>query len=90
MLPNEYVLQQNYPNPFNPVTRIKYSIPVSGHVSLNVYTSLGQLAATIFKGNQQPGNYVAEFNASGLPSGIYMYRLQSGEVSITKKFVLMK
>jgi len=89
-VPVEYVLNQNYPNPFNPVTKIKYSIPVSGNVSLNVYNSLGQLVATIFNGDQQTGSYIADFDASGLASGIYMYRLQSGGVSITKKFVLMK
>ncbi|HLG38578.1 MAG TPA: T9SS type A sorting domain-containing protein [Chitinophagaceae bacterium] len=90
VIPDEYALQQNYPNPFNPVTNIQYSIPVSGNVSLIIYNSLGQLVATIFNGDQQAGSYIAEFDASGLASGIYMYQLQSGNVTLTKKFVLMK
>ena len=88
--PDNYVLEQNYPNPFNPVTKIRYSIPASGYITLNVYNSLGQLVTTIFNGYQRVGSYVVEFDASELASGIYMYRLQSGGVSIAKKFVLMK
>ncbi|OGU30391.1 MAG: hypothetical protein A2057_12075 [Ignavibacteria bacterium GWA2_35_9] len=90
VIPDEYALQQNYPNPFNPVTNIQYSVPVSGNVSLNIYNSLGQLVATIFNGDQHAGSYIAEFDASGLASGIYMYQLQSGNVTLTKKLVLMK
>jgi hypothetical protein len=89
-IPTEYVLNQNYPNPFNPVTTIQYAIPVSGNVTLNVYNSIGQVVATIFNGYQPAGNYSAEFNASDLASGIYMYQLQSGSYSMTKKLILMK
>jgi hypothetical protein len=89
-VPSKYTLQQNYPNPFNPTTNIKYSVPASGFITLNVYNSLGQLVSTIFSGNQKAGNYVAEFNASNLASGVYMYQLKAGNVSITKKFVLEK
>ncbi len=89
-VPSDYVLQQNYPNPFNPTTKIEYSVPVTGYVSLKVYNTLGEEVATLFNGNQQAGNYVATFDASRLVSGVYMYRLQSDNVSITKKFVLMK
>ena len=88
--PSEYKLNQNYPNPFNPTTKIEYSVPKSGYISLKVYDLLGQEVATIFSGNQKAGNYVATFDGSDLASGVYMYKLQSDKVSITKKFVLMK
>lgn len=89
-IPVDYTLKQNYPNPFNPTTNIEYSIPKAGYVSLKVFNLLGQEVATIFEGNQNAGNYVATFDASKLSSGVYMYRLESGNVSITKKFILMK
>ena len=89
-IPIEYTLSQNYPNPFNPTTQINYSIPVSGHVSLKVFNTLGQEVATLVDGNQLAGSYIATFDGSGLASGVYLYWLQSGNASITKKFVLMK
>jgi hypothetical protein len=89
-IPVDYALQQNYPNPFNPTTNIEYSIPAAGHVSLKVFNSLGQEVATLVYANQQAGNFITKFDASGLASGIYMYQLQSNNVTITKKFVLMK
>jgi hypothetical protein len=89
-VPADFVLNQNFPNPFNPSTKIKYSIPESGQVSLKVFNLLGQEVATIFEGPQQAGSYLADFDGLGLSSGVYMYTLQSGDISITKKFVLMK
>jgi hypothetical protein len=89
-VPAVYTLSQNYPNPFNPTTKIDYSIPKSGFVSLKVFNLLGQEVATLYNGNQKAGNYEATFNGANLASGVYMYRLQSDNVSITKKFVLMK
>lgn len=89
-LPTDYVLNQNYPNPFNPSTKINYSIPQSGQVSLRVFNLLGQEVATIFSGVQNAGNYVATFDGSGLASGVYIYKLESENVSLSKKFVLMK
>jgi len=89
-LPSKFNLEQNYPNPFNPTTKIKYSIPEGNLVSLKVYNSIGQEVATIFEGYQQAGNYLVGYDAAGLSSGIYMYQLQSGTVTITKKFILMK
>ncbi len=88
--PSVYKLSQNYPNPFNPTTKIEYSIPKSGYVSLKVYNLLGQVVVTLFSGNQKAGNYITTFDGANLASGVYMYRLQSGNVSITKKFILMK
>jgi hypothetical protein len=89
-LPTKYAISQNYPNPFNPTTNINYAIPQSGNVSLKLYNILGQEVATIFQGFQKAGNYVANFNASKLASGVYLYRLQAGNFTVTKKMVLMK
>ncbi|MDZ7723831.1 MAG: T9SS type A sorting domain-containing protein [candidate division KSB1 bacterium] len=88
--PRDYKLGQNYPNPFNPVTRIKYSIPKAGYVSLKVYNNIGQQVATLYEGNQIAGQYIATFDGSDLSSGIYFYTLQSDNISLTKKLILMK
>jgi hypothetical protein len=90
VVPQEYALSQNYPNPFNPSTQIEYSIPKTGRVSLKVFNELGQEVATLFDGEQNPGKYVATFDAKGLTSGVYFYRLQSGTASLTQKLILMK
>ena len=90
VVPQEYMLGQNYPNPFNPTTRIEYSVPKTGYVSLKVFNALGQEVATLFDGEQNPGKYMATFDAKGLTSGVYFYRLQSGTASLTQKLILMK
>jgi hypothetical protein len=89
-IPSDFALSQNYPNPFNPTTNIEYSLPVSGHVSLKIYNILGQEVATLFEGNQQAGKHVAKFHDSGLTSGVYIYRLESGNAYLEKKFILIK
>ena len=89
-LPAEYKLSQNYPNPFNPTTQIEYSIPKNGFVTLKVFNILGQEVATLFSGAQHAGNFTATFDGSKFASGVYFYRLQAGNVSITKKLVFMK
>jgi Secretion system C-terminal sorting domain len=89
-IPSVYTLGQNYPNPFNPSTKIEYAVPKSSLISLKIYNILGQEVATIFRGYQNTGKYLATFNASNLASGIYFYRLQAGNVSLTKKMILMK
>ena len=92
-------LSQNYPNPFNPTTTISYSIPAPSamagkqsavNVTLTVYNALGQKVATLVKKAQAPGNYTVQFDASGLPSGIYFYTLHAGNSIATKKMILMK
>jgi hypothetical protein len=88
--PDNYVLKQNYPNPFNPTTTIEYAIPQSGQVSLKVFNTIGQEVATLFDGFQNAGPYQAKFDGSNLSSGIYLYKLQTENVTLTKKFVLMK
>jgi hypothetical protein len=87
---NEYALEQNYPNPFNPATTINYSIPKAGNVSIAVYNLIGSKVADIVDGYKPAGNYSAHFDAGNLASGIYFYRLQSGNYNTAKKFILMK
>lgn len=89
-LPTAFALSQNYPNPFNPTTRIAYSVPKTGHVSLKVYNLLGMTVATLFEGIHQPGHFEATFDATGLTSGVYLCRLSDGNVVETEKLVLVK
>jgi len=83
-------LYQNFPNPFNPATTINYSIAKEGYVTLTVYDALGSKVATIVNEHKPSGNYSVQFNAGNLPSGIYMYKLESGNYSDAKKFILLK
>ena len=85
-----YALNQNYPNPFNPTTKISYSIKEEGLVTLKVYDILGKEIATLVNENKPAGFYEAEFNASQLPSGMYIYKIQSGSFSDVKKMLLTK
>jgi len=99
-LPRSFNLWQNYPNPFNPITRIKYSIPESGLVTLKIYDLLGRVIKTLVNEFQEPNTYSVDFDASELSSGIYFYNLsvsawlsqngQSGNFSETRKMILMK
>jgi photosystem II stability/assembly factor-like uncharacterized protein len=88
-IPNFY-LQQNYPNPFNPTTTIKYSIPEEGFVKLAVYNMLGEEIATIVHTIQKAGRYEVNFNASGLASGVYVYRIEAANYTASRKLILMK
>jgi hypothetical protein len=85
-----YSLKQNYPNPFNPTTKINYSVPEYGLVTIKVYDLLGKEIATLINEEKNAGNYEINFNGIGLPSGIYFYKLSAGNFSETKKLVLMK
>jgi len=85
-----YNLQQNYPNPFNPATMISYSIKEEGLVTLKIYDVLGKEIATLVNENKPEGNYEVEFDASQLPSGMYIYKMQSGSFSNVKKMLLTK
>ncbi|MFH1197744.1 MAG: glycosyl hydrolase [bacterium] len=89
-LPVDFVLYQNYPNPFNPTTVISYQLPIPSKVQLKVYDVLGREVASIVNDEQHAGFYKRRFDANGLSSGVYFYRLKANDLSITKKFVLMK
>ena len=86
----DYTLEQNFPNPFNPTTIIKYQIPALSFVTVKVYDVLGNEVATLVNEEKQVGSYEVNFEGTGLPSGIYFYRLQAGSFVETKKMVLMK
>ena len=97
-LPLKFELSQNYPNPFNPTTTIKYTIPFVKtlhatslqSIQLKIYDVLGREVATLVNRKQQPGNYEVSFNAVGLASGIYFYRLTAGNKISVKKMMLIK
>jgi len=83
-------LLQNYPNPFNPSTQIRYDIAVAGFVSLKVYNSLGEEVATLVNENKNSGSYTINFNATGLASGIYFYKLLGNNYQKIAKMILLK
>ena len=89
-LPLEYALEQNYPNPFNPNTKISYSIPEDGFVKLAVYNLLGEEVATLINAFQKADRYEVNLNASGLSSGVYVYKIEAAKYTSSKKLVLMK
>jgi len=89
-VPSEYRLAQNYPNPFNPGTVIEYSIPKSSFVTLKVYDVLGREIATLVNGEQTAGSYTTQFDATNLANGTYLYKLQAGSYTETKKMVVLK
>jgi len=85
-----YELYSNYPNPFNPTTQISYQLPKDEFVNLVVYNSLGQLISTLVNQHQTSGKYSVKFDATSLPSGVYIYKIQAGEFSSVKKMLLTK
>ena len=91
-LPGEIVLDQNYPNPFNPTTSIQFSLPASESVTLRVFDAMGRTVATLLdRKPHMAGKYTVQFNAEGLASGIYFYRLETGSsVLMTRRMVLIK
>lgn len=86
----DYYLGQNFPNPFNPNTKISFSIPTSGFVSLKVYDVLGKEIYTLVNEIKTAGNHSVNFNASNLTSGIYFYKLETGNFSKTMRMILIK
>jgi hypothetical protein len=87
---NKFDLEQNYPNPFNPSTKIKFSIPERTEVSLKVYNVLGKEVATILNTVQDAGSHEINFDASNLASGLYIYTINAGKFSQSKKMMLLK
>jgi hypothetical protein len=89
-VPKGYALHQNYPNPFNPVTVIEFEIPEAGYVLIELYNSVGQKVRDIFAGELPAGYHMVRFDASGLSSGVYFYRMSAGKFNAVRKMVIMK
>jgi hypothetical protein len=90
IVPANYYLSQNYPNPFNPVTNIKFGVPANSFVTLKIFNEIGQEIITAVSSGLAAGEYEYNFDAGKLSSGIYYYRLTTGEFSHTKKMILVK
>ncbi len=87
---SSYELAQNYPNPFNPSTMINYELSTGNWVTLRVYNILGQEVRTLVNERKDAGEHRVEFNAEGLPSGVYVYRIQSGNYVQSRKMILLR
>jgi hypothetical protein len=88
--PQEFSLSQNYPNPFNPTSNIRFTLPQSAKVTLQVFNITGQLVATLANSKMSAGEHTVQFNASNLASGVYIYRMIAGDFVQTKKMTLIK
>lgn len=89
-IPTSFMLAQNYPNPFNPGTKISFYIEQSGFTTLSIYNVLGQKVVTLLAQDLNYGQHSVDFNATGLTSGVYFYKLESGEFTATKKMILLR
>ncbi len=89
-VPQVFSLSQNYPNPFNPTTTISFSLPSKSYVSLKVFDITGREVATIISGEMPAGTYARQWDATKMSSGVYFYRLQAGNLTETKKLILLK
>ena len=89
-IPTEYSLSQNYPNPFNPTTKIKFALPKSGLTKIVIYDLLGRAVRTLIDKEIEAGYHEITLDATDLTSGIYFYRVQSGDFIQTKKMILLK
>ena len=87
---NEYSLMQNYPNPFNSITKIQLQVASYKFVKLVVYDLLGKEVATLVNEELKAGVYEVRFNAGDLPSGVYFYKLETGNIKETKKMLIQK
>ncbi|MCZ6775588.1 MAG: T9SS type A sorting domain-containing protein, partial [Ignavibacteria bacterium] len=89
-IPDAVALKQNYPNPFNPSTTIEFSLPRASYVTLKVFNILGEVVASLVNEELNVGTYTTQWNASGMASGVYLYRLHTGDFIDTKKLLLLK
>ena len=89
-MPDNFYLSQNYPNPFNPSTTIDFTLPEKQLVTLRIYNTLGEQVAELVNEEREAGSYSFIFDASGLSSGVYIYRLQTPGVTNTRKMTLLK
>ena len=90
VIPKEFRLHQNYPNPFNPQTTISFALPKSTHVRLLLFDMLGRSVATLVDEKMQPGIHKVTFNATGMPTGIYFYRIETEQFTRVKKALFVK
>jgi hypothetical protein len=88
--PRTFALSQNYPNPFNPATEIRFAVPTAGQVRLAVYDLLGREVRLLVDEARNPGTYAVRFDARGLASGVYLYRLEAGSLTLVRKMVLLQ
>jgi hypothetical protein len=88
--PAAYSLRQNYPNPFNPSTTISYGLPKRSRVTLTVHDVLGQVVATLVDEDREPGLYHVRFDARGMASGMYFYRITAGDFVDSRKLIILK
>ncbi len=88
--PDGFVLNQNYPNPFNPSTILSFSIKADANVRLTVYNLVGQSVQVLVDGYRSAGDYEIVFDATDLPAGVYLYKLQVGDYSSVKRMTLVK
>jgi hypothetical protein len=89
-IPATFNLEQNYPNPFNPITIINYELPITNYVDLSIYNLLGQKIITLVSQKQNAGSHQVEWDASGVTSGVYYYRIEAGEFQDVKKMILLR
>jgi hypothetical protein len=89
-VPHTFSLEQNYPNPFNPLTEIRYGVPRSSQVKLEVMDILGRQVAVLAEGQSDAGIFTARWNGTGYSSGIYILRMQTGEQTFIRKMMLLK
>ena len=85
-----FTLDQNYPNPFNPGTTIRFTLPRASHVTLSVFNMVGEEITTLVNGEFGPGNYTTRWDAEGIASSVYFYRIQAGDVVETEKLLLLR
>jgi hypothetical protein len=90
IIPEVYSLEQNYPNPFNPVTTIRFDLPKVSRVNIQIYNTAGRAVAELVDGWRDAGHHELIFDGAGLASGMYVYHIEAGEFTATKKMILMK
>jgi hypothetical protein len=89
-IPGSLQLLQNYPNPFNPSTTIGYALPRDARVTLTILNIIGQEVATLVQGEQEAGYHEVRFDGGGLPSGVYVYKLQAGTLVQSRRLILLR
>jgi hypothetical protein len=90
LIPENYFVANNYPNPFNASTAIRYNLPNETYVTVDVYDLMGRKIDILFKGNQQAGEHSIVWNASTVSSGVYFYKINAGDLNISKRCTLLK